>query len=160
MPTIYSNQYQDAFIDVPSNKIKRGDQSGEVKHLFFDYQVTAAPANGDVLKLGKLPKGARVVEACLSFPDLGTAGSLNMGWAASAELIVDSVTPVEAADADGFLAAVDVATAADTVLMSSGANLAGLGKAFDAEVDVQIDIATAWTATSGTIKGYLTYVVY
>lgn len=158
MATIYSNQWTNAYITKPSVKNAPGDVNGQSRFLFFDYDITAAPTNGDVLKLGKLPKGAKVKEACLSFPDLGSAGSLNLGWAASAEL--DSAgSAVEAADADGFMAAVDVNTAADTVLMSSGVNVPGMLKDFAAEVDVQIDIATAWTATSGKIKGYIEYVL-
>lgn len=149
MATLYSSQWTNAFVSVPSVKIAPGDVGGEVKMAYAEFVVTAAPTNGDVLKLFKLPSGARLVEFVLSFPDLGTAGSLNVGWAANG---------VDAADADGILAAVDVNTAADTVLMTSGANLPGFGKEFGAETDIQIDIATAWTATTGTIKALAKYV--
>jgi len=162
MATLYGNQYNSAYVAKPSVKIQPGDVKGQELVMFFDYTITAAPSNGDVLKLGKLPKGARVLETCLSFPDLGTAGSLNLGWAASAEKDGPqglTGTVLEAADADGFMAAVDVATAADTVLMSGQNNMPGFLKEFSAEVDVQIDIATAWTVTSGTLKGYLKYII-
>jgi hypothetical protein len=152
MATLNGNQYKQAYVDVPSSKIKPGDVSGDVKIMFFDFDITAAPTNGDILKLGKIPAGVRVVDLVLSFPDLGTAGNLNVGWAASAN-------GVEAADADGFLATVDVNTAAATVGIIEQANMPGLLKEFAAECDLQIDIATAWTATSGKIKGYLAYVI-
>ena len=154
MATIYSDQYQDAYVDVPSNKIGRGEFNAKVHIIYFSHTVTAAPSNGDVLKLCKLPKGARVLNAVLSHGDLGTAGTLNLGWAASDDA-------VESADADGLIASIDVATAAAIVTMheQTGAAVPGLLKQFAAEVDVQLDIATAWTATSGSIKGYIEYVV-
>lgn len=154
MATLYGNQYQDAYVDVPSEKIDPVDYNGRVKMIYFDYTVTAAPSNGDVIKLAKLPAGARVIDAVLQFPDLGTAGVLNLGNAASADA-------VEAADADSLLVSVDVNAAADAVSMqsqmeASGSN-AGFLKRFASEVDIQIDVATAWTATSGTIKGYVKF---
>lgn len=155
MATLYGNQYNAAFVTKPSTKIAPGDVSGDIKFMFFDYTITAAPTAADVIKLGKLPMGAKVVDAVLQFPDLGTAGVLNLGNAAGAG-------GVEAADADSFLVNVDVNAAADAVSMqsqmeASGAN-AGYLKEFAEEVEVQIDVATAWTVTTGTIKGYIAYV--
>jgi hypothetical protein len=160
MSTLYSNQYSDAYVEVPSSKVNTPDLNGNIKMAYFDFTISAAPADGDVLKLCKLPKGARVLDVEISAPDLGTAGVLNIGWAASAEL--DSAgSAVEAADADGFMVSVDVNAAAATQNMAdaSGAAVPGYLKKFSAEVDVQIAIATAWTATSGTIKGYIKYAV-
>lgn len=155
MSTLYGNQYQAALVDVPSSKIKGKDLGGDVKRMYFDFDVSAAPIAGDVIKLGKLPKGARVHNACLQFPDLGTAGILNLGWAAGAE-------GLEAADADGLLVNVDVNSAADAVSMqiqmeAGGAN-AGYLKEFAEEVEIQIDVATAWTAVAGTIKGFVEFI--
>ena len=152
MATLYGNQYQDAFVDVPSDIIRSGDVSGDVKFMYFDFTVpSVAPSNGDKYKLGKIPKGARVIEAVLSFPDLGTAGTLELGWAADAGA-------VETADDNGFLASVDVNTAADTIKMSDNlANGAGFCKLFSAECDLELLLTAAWTATSGTVKGYLMY---
>ncbi len=160
MATYYSNQYQDAFVDVPSDKIRPGDQSGKLRFMFFDFTVpSVAPSNADFYLLGKIPKGARVVEAVISFPDLGGSGSVDLGWAASAEL--DSAgSAVEAADVDGFLANVDLDTAADTIKMTDNApNPDGFLKKFSAECDLKMIIDDAWSATSGVVKGYLAYVI-
>ena len=152
MATYYGNQYQDAYVDVPSDKIRPGDVGGEVKFMFFDFTVpSTAPSNNDIFKLGKIQKGARVIEAALSFPDLGTAGVVELGWAADA-------AGVETADDNGFLASVDVNTAADTVKMSDNlANGAGFCKLFSATCDLELKVTTAWTAVAGTVKGYLAY---
>lgn len=154
MATIYGTQYEAAYVDVPASKIQQGDLGGHRRCLYFDHTITAAPTAADVLKLGKLPKGARIIEACLAFPDLGTTGVLNLGWAASED-------GLEAADADALLAAVDVNAAAAIKKMSgiAGAASAGFLKKLLGDVDLQVDIATAWTATSGTIKGYVEYIV-
>lgn len=159
MATVYGNQYNNAFVAVPSVKNPPGDVAGEVKLMYFDYTITAAPTDGDIIKLGKIPKNARVIDACMSFPDLGTAGTLTLGWAASAELTAAGAA-VEAASASGFLAAVDANTAANTVNMMevAGAAVAGFLKEFSAECDLQIGVTTAWTVTSGTIKGFIKYV--
>jgi hypothetical protein len=155
MATLYGTQYDAAYVTQPTSKIAPGDVSGHKKVAYFDYVVTAAPTNGDVLKLCKLPKGARVLDVVMSFPDLGTGGALNVG-------INGGTNAGETADADAFLVNVDVATAADCVSMKSqmeaGGSNNGWLKHLADEVDVQIDIATAWTATSGTIKGYVEYV--
>lgn len=156
MATLYGDQYQDAYVDKPSTKIRKGDVSGDVKFMYFTYTITAAPTNGDVVKLGKLPAGARVVDALLQFPDLGTAGAVNLGWNGG-------TNSLETADADSLLVNVDVNTARDGASMkqqmeAGGANAGFLYELLD-EVDVQIDVATAWTVTSGTIKGYIQYVV-
>lgn len=165
MATIYSNQYQDAYVDVPSNKIRAGDFNGQVQFAFFDLSVPAvAPSNADVVKLCKLPKGARVLDAVLVLPDLGDTTALDLGWAASEELDSDGVA-VEAADDDGLLAAIDGDVAADAfsmqALAEAGTIAAGLLKKFSAEVDIQITIDDAWTSTTttDTIKGYIKFVL-
>lgn len=156
MATIYSNQYAGAYVNKPMEQIKPGDISGDVHFAFFDFTVPAvAPTNGDIVKLCKLPKGAKVVDFKLIHPALG-AGSLNVGWAASAELLPGSTTPAEAAVANGLAAAVAVTAAGQAVIANTAV---GNLKDFAAEVDVQIDIATTWTATTGVVKGYIKYVV-
>lgn len=157
MATIYSKQYAGAYVNKPMEQIKPGDISGDVRFAYFEHTITAAPTNGDVLKLCKLPKGAKLKAFRIVGPDLGTAGVLNLGWAASAELVPGTATPVEAASANGIIAALDVKDAAFDGNMAATA--AGFLKEFAAEVDLQADIATAWTVTAGTIKGYVEYVV-
>ena len=140
---------------MPSTKIAPGDVSGVKKIAYFSYTIVATQTAADILKLMKLKKGMRILDVVMSFPDLGTTGVLNVGHSAG-----DAA--VESLDADAFLASVDVNTAADCVSMKSqmeagGANAGWLKELAD-DVDLQVDIATAWTVTSGTIKGYVEYV--
>lgn len=155
MATLYGTQYNAAYVAVPSAKIQPGDFNSEVKSIYFEYTWTAVPTAADIIKLAKLPKGARVLDFVVSFPDLGTTGVLEFGWAAG----VESGVTIEAASASGFLAAVDVNTAAATVGIIEQGNLVGFGKEFLAEVDVQCTVTTAWTLAAGTFRGYIEYVI-
>jgi hypothetical protein len=156
MATLYGDGFANAYNAKPSLKDAVGNQGGRVQRLYFEYTITAAPTANDIIKVAKIPKGARVYGAGLKFGDLGTTGVLELGFAAD-------VDAVETADADAFLASVDVNAAADFVTMDqqqeAGGALAGHLKKFSAECDLQILVTTAWTVTSGTIKGYLDYVV-
>jgi hypothetical protein len=152
MATKYGAQYTDAFVDVPADKVHGRDWGGKVEKIYFSFALAAVLALNDIVKLAKIPKGCRVLDAVLQFPDLGTGGTAELGWAADA-------AAVETADADGFLTTVDMKTAADCVSMqqqmeAGGAN-AGFAKVFDAECDLQLNVSEATTASSGTIKGWI-----
>ena len=58
MANIYGSNYTKAFINNPAEQANMGEYGG-VKKVIFD-QV-AAGAGADVLYIGKLPKGARVI---------------------------------------------------------------------------------------------------
>lgn len=151
MATYYSNQYQDAFVDVPADMIRPGDVSGEVKAMYCDFTVPGtAPSNGDIYYLGKIPKGARVLNIVLAFPDLGTAGTVHVGY-------LQDAAAVETTDNDAFLASVDVNTAADTVSMVDQSNMVGLGKLFSAECTLTLTVSAAWTAVAGAVKVIMYY---
>lgn len=58
MANIYGENYTKAFINNPSEQANMGEYGG-VKKVLFDR--VAAGAAADVLSIGKLPKGARVL---------------------------------------------------------------------------------------------------
>jgi hypothetical protein len=126
----------------PFSAIEQGEERGV---SYDEYTLPSAVIGAsDTIDLGLLPQGARVLEVALSFPDLGTTGALKLGWVLNAA--------ADAADDDGFLTNVDLNTAADTVLMSTEANVPGFGKKFAAATIVRATMTAATTATSGTIK--------
>ncbi len=156
MSTLYGDQYNSAYVAKPASAYQPNDFNGRVQRQYFEYTITAAPTAADVIKVAKVPKGARVYEAVLQFPDLGTTGTLELGFSADSGA-------VETADNDAFLVSVDVNTAKDQVgmieQMKAGGSNAGYLKNFSAECDVEIYVTTAWTVTSGTIKGYIEFVM-
>lgn len=153
MASLYSNQYQDAYIDNPSERLAPGDYNGRVRHIAFKFEPSAAFGTSDVVKLCKLPKGAKIIGAELSSDTGVTNGTdLDLGWAASSD-------GNEAADADGIFDGVDLSVAAIETLNSYVGRPAYL-KDFDAEVDIQLITNVASTgADSEVIEGYLVYVI-
>lgn len=145
---------------LPTDKVGLGEANGRVRLLYDKFTFTAALTTSDVLYVGSLlPKGARVLDCVIKSADLGTTGDINVGWQASAETSAGSA--VEAADADGFFAALDVNAAADgySMIGSSFGNSAGLLKKFNAAVQVVIVPSENTTATSGDIEIAITYVI-
>lgn len=131
-----------------------GETAGRLRVAYDSYALTADLVGGtDTIRMMKLPKGARVIDVILEFDDLdGSGGTLDVGWEASADAVVS-------ADPDGFLANVDVATAAGLVTMQDDQpTLDGLFKQFDAEVQVTISPDGDTDATSGNIKLCILYV--
>lgn len=149
MATYYSNEYQDAYVDVPSNKIAAGNISGTVLHANFTVDLAGAVALNEVIKLVKIPKGARLLQLRFVNTDLGSAGDLDIGWSASEE--TSGGVAVELGDQDGIVAALDVNAAA-------GANNYYPNRKFAAEVDLQCTAVEATTA-AGTLSGYILYTV-
>lgn len=58
MANIYGDNYTKEFLNVPSERASVGEYKGKVKVLFDKISAGAA---GDVLSIGKLPAGARVL---------------------------------------------------------------------------------------------------
>lgn len=141
---------------------EQGEHGGHMRIAYDTYESGTSIAVGDVYVMGSLlPKGARVVDAVLFFDDLDTGSSctLNLGYQASAELSAGSA--VEAADADAFLANVDVYTAAGSQSMQGDQpTVAGNLKKFSAAVQPVVTAVTTNNSTaSGTISMLLFYFV-
>jgi hypothetical protein len=137
----------------PSSKAAIGDQGGRIRLLKDLFSLSGDLAVNDIIKMGgKLPKGAKIVEAVLSWSALG-AGTLDVGWAAGAGAL-------EAADADGIFDGLAV-TAAGAANLASSSHFANPGylKDFVEEVQLQVLVATDTTALTGDIELVVMYVV-
>ena len=110
---------------VPSVKIASQEDRGRMRVLYDKYTFTAIITTADVLKMMKIPKGAKVHEVTIKSADLGTTGILNVGWEASAE------SGAEIADPNGFFSVLDVKAApVYTSLSKVGAVVPGSFKTF------------------------------
>ena len=135
----------------PSVKVPPGERAGRLRLLYDSYTAPGALALNDVIQMGDLlPAGARVVNVVLKHDDLGTTGVADVGWAASAE-------GGEVADPNGFLAAVDLNAAANTVEMIDEAASAGMRKSFSESVQPEVLITTA-TDAGGDLQLFIWYV--
>jgi hypothetical protein len=153
MADYYGINHTLAYRNEPSEKIDPGEQFGRVRVAFdsIDLSSQAAITTSDTVSLMKIPAGARVLEVVLASADVGTTGDANLGWAASADA-------VEAADADGFLVAVDINAAADVHKMTDQANVPGQFKKFASEVTETMTPSENFTATSGLLEVAVYYI--
>jgi hypothetical protein len=154
MTAYYGANNTSAFQSEPSQKIPVGEQAGRLRVAYdsIDLSGQAALTTSDTVDFMKLPAGARVIEVILASDDVGTTGDANLGWTASDD-------GVEAADADGFLTAVDLNAAAVVHKMSDEANVPGQFKQFASEVTVQMVPSENFTATSGSVEVTVLYVL-
>jgi hypothetical protein len=135
---LYGTEFNNTYVAEPEVKNDVTLQHGRLRYLSGTYTIPSGDVIGTsaIIKLFKLPKGARVIECLATSDDLGTTGDLNIGWAASEETDENDVV-LEAADEDGFFVALDVnAGAVSRTAMAS--TVAGYRKKFDAAVDVQV----------------------
>jgi hypothetical protein len=126
----------------PVEQIPANMNYGKLRVLYDEYVKPSGDTFGTdgLIKMFKIPKGARLLDFEFSCPDSGTTGIVDIGWAASAD-------GVEAADADGIIAALDInAAAVNRAKMPS--TRPGYAKKFSSEVEVQVDFTQATTATT------------
>lgn len=135
-------------VSVPPVALAAQQSYGRVRYAYDEYTVDAADEFGTsgLIKLMKIPKGARLIDARVVCPATGATGIFDIGWAASAELSGGSA--VEAADADGIFVGIDPGAAAVDAKMAGTVN--GFNRTFAAEVQVQADCTEA-TADMGTL---------
>lgn len=152
MATLYGIKHTDRFVTKPPVPVPAKWFGGRVRAMSDQYTLLAAPADGDVVKLGRLPKGALIVGAEVDFADLdGSGGTIDLGWRC-----VD--TSLSANDDDnGILAAVDV-TSAGSVDQAEQTNIVGRQAEMAAEVDIELKF-TSCDATSGLIRSTVFYVL-
>jgi hypothetical protein len=132
----------------PSVKIDASQEYGKLRIMYDSYTVDSADEFGTsgLIRMMKIPKGARLIDAEVSMPASGATGQFEVGWADSADLDEDG-NAVEAADPNGIFTTQDPGDAAvDRSRMLS--TVPGYMKRFDAEVEVQVDFTEA-TADSG-----------
>lgn len=145
MSTLYGRNYDEVYNN--NGKVDPGEYNGHKKVMFEDYTFAAEASSADIIKLGKLPKGARVLSATLKSPDLGGTGTIDVGTA-------DNGT--ESADQDGFIAAAD---ASGQAVQQAGSG-AYIGQKFSEETVVQAYMNGATgSATGKTIKCWIEYIV-
>lgn len=136
--------------NVPSEKLPKGALNGRIKTLYDYYTFPAAAfAANDEINLFSLPKGARVVEAMVIGPSLGTTGIFSLGHRANDD---------DDEDPDAFIAAADMGGQAAKALSPAGS--AGLLKKFESETQIYAKCTEVTTAAAGLdIEFLISYVV-
>lgn len=146
MATLYTDNYEAAWIDEPFTAQDNDVNGGKPHRLYGEYTLAAELADGDFIKFFKLPAGARIVSARCVAP-AATSGVFDVGWAAGDEAL-------EAADPNGIFSGLAVSSAVDSEMSWS---VAGHNKEFSESVDIQIE---GTTVTNGSIGDVFKLEVY
>lgn len=166
MSTLYGDNHKKNFIDRPVTKSEPGLQRGEVRMSEDYFSADAVAVAGDVIKLQRIPQGARIVDMQV-FNPAGNAsavgGNADLGWSASEDLLKNGskvgLEP-EAAVADGFFAALDLSDDASMDSIKDLATLpAAFAKKFTEDVFVTATITTDTVATDGSKLGVRVFYV-
>jgi hypothetical protein len=133
----------------PSEALPKGELNGKIKTMYDEITLSAELSVNDEILLYNLPAGARVVEALISGPSLGTTGIISLGHKANNE---------DAEDDDAFIASADMGGQAVKENIPAGA--AGLLKKFASETQIFAKCSEASDAGSGQkIQFLISFVV-
>lgn len=146
MADLYGSNYNKAYN--LNQKYYKGEYNGMVKCLYDSHTfVAAVNAIADIVKIGKLPAGAKVLASVVKSVSMGTTGIFHFGYAANG---------VDSADPDAFNVSVD---AGGQAVQQQGSG-DGIGKRFSVETEVQLQLTEATDGAAGdTIQAWLFYVV-
>ena len=123
----------------PSEKQDKGDLNGRIKHYYDEYIFPADVfAANDEINLMELPAGARIIEATLWGPSLGTTGIFALGHRLSGS---------DVEDGDAFIAAADFRGQAAKAQMPAGS--AGALKKFESAVQLYLEATEATDSAAG-----------
>ena len=143
MANLYGANYTKAYISNPPVIVDQANFDCKVKCSYDSYSNTAAIADGSIIYLQKLPKGARVIDVILHSTDQGgTAQSLACGFSD---------------DADAFIAAAD--NSGQAVKAFADAAAAGVGVVLSEEKQVIVTATGLGVATSGKIEVFVEYML-
>ena len=149
MATVYGVNADKALVDVPSQKVDVSSWQGRVRWVYDEYTAGALALNDKII-MGRLPEGAKIVEAILMADDLGTTGLLDFGY----EYDDSALT----SDPDAFLDDADVKAAAASYKMTDVANAVGFGVEMQGEASVVLTVAEA-IDVGGDIRCAVAYVL-
>tara|TARA_B100000131_G_C17829053_1_gene496902 strand:- start:4 stop:525 length:522 start_codon:yes stop_codon:yes gene_type:complete len=170
MATTYGNNKRKSVASVtnPTEMVNVAESGGRMRVMYDTYEAEGGSptdanntgANGTIVVIGTLPKGARIWNIILQADALGSSVTLSAGYAAHTNSSTGASVSV---DLVAFIAATAMNTAKKVLSMSWGYNEAasdsidnlGFECVDDAGTDIIVDIDGA--AATGTIKSVIFY---
>tara|TARA_R100001086_G_scaffold150391_1_gene79937 strand:- start:609 stop:1124 length:516 start_codon:yes stop_codon:yes gene_type:complete len=168
MATTYGNNKRKSVASVtnPTEMVDVAESGGRMRVMYDTYEADGntstdnTGANGTIVVIGTLPKGARVWNIILQADALGSSVTLSAGYAAHTN---SSTGASVSADLVAFIAATAMNTAKKVLSMSWGYNEAasdsidnlGFECVDNAGTDIVVDIDAAHA--TGTIKSVIFY---
>ena len=150
MATVYGANFTKFDQNVPREQVNVAEHGARLRIQYDTYEASSAGA-ATVIKMARMPKGARVWQIILVTDDLSGSGTLQVGDSSDPNrFITESIC----GDANKVHYMHPKAHASDgnvTLLGAvSGTGIDGFGYAYTAETDIIITTATA--AVTGTIN--------
>lgn len=137
-------------VDNPATKVPANAASGKLRVCFDEYEISADLAAADVIYMGWLPKGAKLLDWKIAFDDLdASGGTIDMG-------LEYEDSSLSGDGADILLADVDV-TSAGIVSADDQAKIDAFGLELSGAANVILTIDGDTDVSSGTIKCYVVY---
>ena len=168
MATTYGNNKRKSVASItnPTEMVNVAETGGRMRVMYDTYEADGntstdnTGANGTVIVIGTLPKGARIWNIILQADALGSSVTLSAGYAAHTN---SSTGATVAVDLVAFIAATAMNTAKKVLSMSWGYNEAasdsidnlGFECVDNAGTDIVVDIDAAHA--TGTIKSVIFY---
>ena len=158
MPTV-NGLNATKFQATPKQKVRANAQHGKLRIMYDEHTLLAELTANDIIRMGApLPPGARIIEAKLMSPQLGSGGGngeLDMGWVAvgSGDLTDDP---------NGLIDGLEVGSALGNAQMSDTQSLAGNGKVISDTEEAQVIVTGIETTDAGIadkIQCWVQYVV-
>jgi hypothetical protein len=138
MATVNGDNYAKALDPTPSSNQLDPAAWGSKVRCQFDVYEAAAAADGTLIRIAKVPKGARLLDVIVAFDDLGTGAYL--------------AVQTEDGSAEEIHANIDVSSAAG---QAQGVKVDFFGYQFTADTVIVLEVETA--AITGTIHTAVLY---
>lgn len=154
MATLYSIQGQ-KILDASNGSfapIDSADLGGRVRTAFFSYNQTGSEATSDIIRLTKLPAGARVLQIFIANEDQGTTVTMDIGDTGDTDRLVTGFA--------GGTASVGLATLRRDDTKTDDTPTLGYGYRYTAEtwIDATLTSVSGPTANA-TFRGHILYSV-
>lgn len=144
MANLYGTSYAARYNTEPLTFYPKGDFNAHVKCLYETYALPSAViAQNDLIYVGKLPAGAKIQNVVMLSPTMGGTGTFQVGTVA---------------DSDRYISSLDAGDGAAIGEMVDAVH-AGQFEELTVETEIVIKCTEATTATSGTLKIAIYYVV-
>ena len=91
MSDYYGVNYTKQYVNVPSEKIPKGEQYGRVHVAYDEYTTVGVIETADNIAMMKIPAGARIIEAKMVHEDLGGSGVLELGITGDVDYLLAAV---------------------------------------------------------------------
>lgn len=146
----FAKVYFDRYVTKPGIPAPVNAYVGRERVMYDEFELSSVLAVGDKIKVGRLPKGARVLDCKVAYDALGGTAQFDLGY-----LYLDT-DPALVSDDNAFIDS-QVGTASGSKRMDPA--IVGFGQIMLAEADLELTFDVASANAVGKIRTHVTYVI-